>query len=99
MWAHYRLVREVLLLKKEQMKHLNCAKITMFFWKMRCQRKRMMLRRPVALMGASLIAIFVWIWLQTLLLLAVVTCFVGHASTSGCMFIQMRKNAQFARER
>ncbi|KAL9373806.1 hypothetical protein Peur_033426 [Populus x canadensis] len=31
MWAHYRLVREVLLLKKEQIKHLNCAKITMFF--------------------------------------------------------------------
>ncbi|KAJ6923791.1 hypothetical protein NC652_017186 [Populus alba x Populus x berolinensis] len=71
----------------------------MDFWKMRCHRKKMMLRRPVVMMGASMIAIFVWIWLQTLLLLAVVTCFVGHASTNGCMSIPMQKNAQSARER
>jgi hypothetical protein len=35
MWAHYRLMRGMLLLKKERMKRKKCTEITMDFWKMR----------------------------------------------------------------
>lgn len=49
----------VLLLRKNPMRHRKHAKRTMDFWKMKCQIKKMMMRKVMEMMGVFSIAISV----------------------------------------